>query len=167
MFSKKSHLQSSEEQLDAVCLEMVTCTIKETPEEPRASKCEEISPNVEANSQEESVPCNNDRSDSSNLSSDQGRLQLAKSSSFSPAPKQDEKELKINLSSSPHTDKVTCVELTEAEIGRPEDSTNGSPVCRSPDSPTAQLPTGSTSNTTPEMRHTPASESDRVDSEDP
>jgi len=80
--SKKSHLQSSKEQLDAVCLEMVTCTIKETPEEPRASKCEEISPNVEANSQEESVPCNNDRSDSSNLSSDQGRLQLAKSSTF-------------------------------------------------------------------------------------
>jgi len=77
------------------------------------------------------------------------------------------KELKINLSSSPHTDKVICVELPQAEIGRPEDSTNGSPVRRSPDSPTAQLPTGSTNNTTPEMRHTPASESDRVDSKDP
>jgi len=193
--SKKSHLQSSKGQL-------VTCTIKETPEEPRASKCEEIPPNVEANSQEESVPCNNDRPDSSNLSSDQARLQdteckteldiveasvqesdhvcvpssdwnqreqeqLEKSSGFSPAPQQDEKELNINLSSSPPTDKVTCVELTEAEVGRPEDSTNGSPVCRSPDSPTAQLPTGSTNNTTPAMRHTQASKSDRVDSKDP
>ena len=175
--SENSYLQSSKEELDPVCLvatEMIS--VKETLDNPRTSKHEEISLNVETNSQEEGVPCTDDTLEYSTLSSDQGKSEVAECKT----------ELVLNdtVEAAVQEGDHACV---PSDIWNPKeqeqlpDVSGLSPMSQQDeqepsthtgkvacvelteevigtDSPTALPATGSTTHATPELKSKPASE---------